>query len=108
MMKYKDYLADVQFDDETGIFHGEVINTRDVITFQGASVKELRKAFKDSIEDYLAFCKERGEEPDKPFSGQFVVRVPPEVHRRVFAAAKKAGQSLNAWISKTLEREARK
>jgi len=61
-MKYKDYLADVQFDDETGIFHGEVINTRDVITFQGASIRELRKAFKDLIEDYLAFCKERGEE----------------------------------------------
>ncbi len=66
-MKYKDYLTDVQFDDETGIFHGEVINTSDVITFQGASVKELRKAFKDSIEDYLAFCKQRGEEPDKPY-----------------------------------------
>jgi len=62
-MKYKDYLADVQFDDETGIFHGEVVNTRDVITFQTASVRELRKAFKDSIEDYLAFCKERDEEP---------------------------------------------
>jgi predicted HicB family RNase H-like nuclease len=62
MMTYKDYLADVQFDDETGIFHGEVVNTHDVITFQGASIKELRKAFKDSIEDYLAFCKERGED----------------------------------------------
>jgi predicted HicB family RNase H-like nuclease len=67
MTKYKDYLADVQFDDETGIFHGEVINTRDVITFQGASGRELRKAFKDSIEDYLAFCKERGEEPALKF-----------------------------------------
>ena len=66
MMKYKDYLARVEFDDEANIFHGEVINTRDVITFQGQSATELKKAFEDSVEDYLTFCSERGEEPDSP------------------------------------------
>ncbi len=65
-MKYKGYLAHVKFDDEANIFHGEVINTRDVITFQGQTVAELKKAFEDSVEDYLAFCSERGEEPDRP------------------------------------------
>ena len=45
------------------------MDLRDVITFQGKSVDELEKAFKDSIDDYLEFCEERGEEPDKPFSG---------------------------------------
>lgn len=104
-MKYKDYLATVEFDEDAQLFHGEVINTRDVITFQGKSVKELTKALKDSVEDYLAFCKERGEEPDKPFSGKFVVRVDPEIHRQVFAKAKKAGISLNAWVTETLKKE---
>ena len=66
------YQATVEFDEDTGSFHGEVIGLRDVITFQGRSVAELRKAFKESIEDYLAFCKARGEAPQKPFSGQFV------------------------------------
>src|SRR5229473_3942018 len=103
MMKYKDYLADVQFDDETGIFHGEAINTRDAITFQGVSVKKLRKAFKDSIEDYLTFCKQRGEEPDKPFSGQFVTRIPPELHRQVNLEASISGKSLNAWVVEQLQ-----
>ena len=51
------------------IFHGEVMNLRDVITFHGSSVKELKKAFADSVEDYLAFCKERGEEPRSPIRG---------------------------------------
>ena len=65
MMEYKGYIGRVELDDEAGLFHGEVINTRDVITFQGTSVEELRQAFADSIEDYLEFCKERGEEPDR-------------------------------------------
>jgi predicted HicB family RNase H-like nuclease len=106
MMEYKGYVGRVEYDDDAGLFHGEVINTRDVITFQGATVEELRRAFRDSIEDYLAFCAERGEEPDKPFSGQFVTRISPDLHRRISLAATLAGQSLNAWVTEQLERGA--
>ena len=59
MMTYKGYSGQVSFDDEAKIFHGEVLDTRDVITFQGRSVDEIEIAFKDSIDDYLDFCKER-------------------------------------------------
>jgi predicted HicB family RNase H-like nuclease len=103
MMEYKGYVGKVEFDDEVGIFHGEVVNTRDVITFQGASVAELKKAFRESVEDYLAFCQERGEEPEKPFSGQFVTRVSPDLHRRINLAATLSGKSLNAWVTEQLE-----
>jgi len=103
MMEYKGYVGKVEFDDAAGIVHGEVINTRDVITFQGVSVRELRKAFQDSVDDYLAFCAERGEPPDKPFSGQFVTRIPPELHRQVNLAASMSGKSLNAWVSEQLQ-----
>jgi predicted HicB family RNase H-like nuclease len=103
MMEYKGYIGKVEFDDEAGIFHGEVINTRDVITFQGESVPELKKAFQESVDDYLAFCAERGEEPDKPFSGQFVTRISPELHRKVNLAASMAGKSLNAWVAEQLQ-----
>lgn len=106
MMSYKSYEAIIEFDDEAELFHGEVINLRDVITFQGSSVAELKDALKDSVEDYLAFCKERGEEPEKPFSGQFVVRADPSLHKAVFSAAKRAGVSLNKWVTATLERAA--
>ena len=104
MMHYKGYEAVVEFDEEAEIFHGEVISLRDVITFQGASVAELKTALAESVEDYLAFCKERGEDPEKPFSGQFVVRAEPALHRAMFSAAKRAGQSLNKWVTTTLER----
>ena len=61
-MTYKGYEAYITIDEQAGIMHGEIINLRDVITFQGKSVRELKKALADSVEDYLAFCKERGEE----------------------------------------------
>ena len=67
-MKYKTYIGRVEYDDEAKVFHGEVIGLKDVITFQGTSVDELEQSFKDSIDDYLAFCKERGESR-KNFSG---------------------------------------
>src|SRR5436189_1105042 len=79
------------------------MNTRDVITFQGKSVAELKTAFQDSVDDYLAFCAERGEEPDKPFSGQFITRVSPELHRSASLAAARAGKSLNAWVAEQLQ-----
>lgn len=103
MMEYKGYVGKVEFDDEAGIFHGEVLDTRDVITFQGQTVAELKTAFQESIEDYLAFCKKRGEEPNKPFSGQFVTRIPPELHRQVNLAARVSGKSLNAWVAEQLQ-----
>ena len=68
-MSYKGYEALVSYDEDAELFHGEVINLRDVITFQGRSVDELKKALEDSVEDYLAFCAERGEAPEKPYSG---------------------------------------
>lgn len=98
MMKYKDYVAVVEFDDEANLFHGEIANIRDVVTFQGSSVKELQNAFKDSVDDYLAFCAKRKEAPEKPFSGQFIVRLKPENHRQIFVAARKEGKSLSAWV----------
>jgi predicted HicB family RNase H-like nuclease len=102
MMEYKGYFAKVEFDDEDNIFHGEIINLRDVITFEGETVEELRKAFHDSVEDYLEFCAERGEDPEKPYSGKFMVRVDPGLHKIIAIQARKTGKSLNAWVNETL------
>ena len=101
-MNYKGYAGRVEYDDDAGLFHGEVIDLRDVITFQGKTVKELEKAFRESIDEYLDFCLERGEEPDKPFSGRLMVRLPPGLHRQVYVRAQQEGKSLNQWISDRL------
>jgi predicted HicB family RNase H-like nuclease len=106
IMKYKKYVATVELDAEAGLFHGEIINLSDVVTFQGRSVDELRQAFRESVEDYLEACAEFGKEPEKPFTGRFVVRLRPEVHRSAVLAAKIENKSLNAWVAEKLEQAA--
>lgn len=102
-MEYKGYVGQVEFDDGAGVFHGEVINLRDVVTFEGKSVAELRKAFRASVDDYLEFCAKRNEPPEKPYSGRFVVRVDPSLHKAIATRAKLAKRSLNAWVHDALE-----
>ncbi|MCE2483669.1 MAG: type II toxin-antitoxin system HicB family antitoxin [Alphaproteobacteria bacterium] len=104
MTDYKGYRAAVTFDADAGIFHGEVVGTRDVITFAGTSVAELEREFRFSVDDNLAVCAERGRRPDKPFSGKIPLRVSPEIHRAAALAAKAQGTSLNAWLAETVAR----
>ena len=104
MLKYKGYTGYVEFDDEAGLLHGEILDTRDVITFQGKTVAEMKIAFRDSIDDYLEFCSERNEEPEKPFSGKFIVRLPSELHHRAYIKAVEQGKSLNQLVIETLEK----
>ena len=102
-LEYKNYLGRFEYDPEADLFHGEVVNMRDVVTFQGRSIDELKTALADSVEDYLEFCRERDREPDKPFSGRFNVRLGPELHRKAAQAAALADKSLNAWITDTVK-----
>jgi len=64
----------------------------------------VETAFKESVDDYLAWCAEQGEEPDKPYSGKILVRMEPNLHRAVALQADREGSSVNAFIVKALER----
>lgn len=98
MMTYKGYLGNVEYDDDAKIFAGTVINTKTVITFQGTSVQELEDEFRNSIDDYLEWCKQDGVAPEKPYSGKFNVRFLPELHQQAAVMAKKLNISLNSFI----------
>jgi predicted HicB family RNase H-like nuclease len=101
-MKYKGYTGVVEFDEESGVLFGRVIGLRDLITFEGDSVAEVTRAFHDSVDVYLELCAERGEDPEKPFSGQFVLRIDPKLHRVMSQAAEERGVSLNALVEGAL------
>lgn len=96
-MDYKGYTARVEFDQDAGILHGEVEGLRDVITFEATDVRGLEASFRASVDDYLAQCAEDGVEPEKPYSGKFLLRVDPRLHREIAMAAARAGRSLNAF-----------
>ena len=105
MMDYKGYIGDVKYDSDAHIFHGDVINTRDVITFQGKSVDELEKSFQESIDDYLVWCVEDGVEPEKPYSGKFNLRISPELHKEIAISAKLLKLSINRFVEKAIQDE---
>jgi predicted HicB family RNase H-like nuclease len=100
MLEYKGYIGTIEAED--GVFSGRIVGLRDVITFEGATFAEVEQAFRDSIDDYLAFCAQRGEPPDRPYSGKIPLRVSPETHRRAAMRAQSEGLSLNQWIARRI------
>jgi predicted HicB family RNase H-like nuclease len=105
---HRGYIGRAWADFEAGVFRGEVVNIRDTITFQGKDTEELAREFRESVEDYLEFCRSRGEEPNKPFSGRLPIRIKPEVHRSLSMAAKMRNQSLNKFVAGCLARAAKR
>ena len=107
MLQHRGYIGIVRFSPEKDAFEGRVVNLgTDGLSFSGRSVDDLRREFIFVVEEYLAYCTSRGEEPQKPFSGKFLIRIPPELHRRITIAAAGAGKSLNSWVVDILERSA--
>ncbi len=102
LMEYKGYRARIEYEHEDQIFHGTVVNILDTISFVGSSIDELNRAFHESIDDYIAFCEERGDQPEKPYSGKFQLRIPSHLHASVALAAKAKGMSINAYITECL------
>jgi predicted HicB family RNase H-like nuclease len=104
-IEYKGYVGIVVYDAEAKLFHGDIVNTRDVITFQGTSVEEIEKAFRDSVEDYLAWYRDENIEPERPYSGKFSLRLPPELHKEVAMKARKLKMSINGFVEKAIHDE---
>ena len=107
-MEYKGYFGLVEYDESAEIFFGRVINIDDVITFESESAKEIKQAFRDSLDDYLEFCAELGKQPSKPYSGKFVFRTTPELHEKIAVAAAKEDKSINTWIEEVVKQAAAK
>ena len=101
-MTYKGYTAELEVDMEDGILHGEVMGLRDVITFEAETVPRAIEEFHVSVDCYLELCERRGEEPEKPFSGNVLVRIGPELHRRLAKFAQQRNDSINSVVTKAV------
>jgi predicted HicB family RNase H-like nuclease len=102
---YKRYYGKIGVDVENGVLHGTVLGIRDVVTFEGKTVPELLQAFRDSVDEYLAFCAELGRKPEKPPSGRLLVRMNPALHRQLSLLASAKGVSVNYLVVDCLARE---
>lgn len=101
-MTYQGYTAHIAYDNDDELFTGRIAGINDVIGFHGASVTELKAALIEAVEDYIATCQKLGKKPQKTYSGQFVVRVEPDIHAKAAIAAQAEGKSLNLWVSEAI------
>lgn len=98
VLQYKGYYATIHFSTEDETFFGKVMGINDLINFEGESVKELKRSFKEAVDDYLETCKKLNKAPDKTYKGSFNVRIPTELHKQaaIYAALRKI--SLNDFV----------
>jgi predicted HicB family RNase H-like nuclease len=103
-MNYRGYSARIEYSDDDGCFIGHIAGIRDVVGFHAESVKELRAAFEEAVDDYLTTCEKLGRAPQKPYSGKLMLRVPPEVHAHAAMMAEAHGMSLNQWATEVISK----
>ena len=101
-LKYKDYTGTVEFSAEDEVFHGKIFGIKDLVTFEGRSVEEIKHAFEESVDEKLETCKEIGKTPEKLFKGSFNVRVPSSVHKDAALVATQYNMSLNDFVKLAL------
>jgi len=104
MMKYRGYIARIEYDEEDRIFVGHLAGIKDIVGFHGSTVDELESAFHESVDNYIAISEETGRPAQKPYSGKLMLRVPVDVHAAVATAAEVPGNSINQWASEALEK----
>ena len=102
---YKGYIGSVAYSEKDDIFFGKIEGINALVNFEGESVTELKNAFHEAVDDYIAFCEEEGIQPHKSYSGSLNVRISPETHSQIAILASKAGISLNAFIKQALDRQ---
>jgi predicted HicB family RNase H-like nuclease len=106
VMSYKGYSARIEYSDDDACFIGHLAGIRDIVGFHGESVAELRSAFEDAVNDYLATCEKLKRSPQRPYSGKVMLRLDPSIHARAAMQAESQGKSLNAWAQEALAKAA--
>ena len=105
MLNYKGFIGSVAFSEEDNVFFGKIEGIDGLVNFEGSSVEELKEAFHEAVDDYVAYCKEEGINPQKSYSGMLNIKIAPDTHRQIAILAHKAGVSINAFVNQALNRE---
>jgi predicted HicB family RNase H-like nuclease len=101
-LEYKNYFANVYFNAEDDVFYGKIIGINGLVSFEGTTVKEIKKAFHEAVEDYLETCKLVGKDPDKTYKGTFNVRIPTALHRGAVRYAAIKNITLNDLVKQAI------
>jgi len=102
-LKYKGCSGTVEYSEEDNCLFGKVIGmNKNIISYEGSTVEELKADFESGIDIYLESCKDRGIKPQKPYSGSLNIRISSELHSQLALKAQMTGRSINAIIKDLL------
>ena len=105
-LEYKGYKGSVEYSKADDCLFGKVLGmNKDLITYEGNTIDELKKDFEDGIDDYIAGCEADGIKPRKPFSGKLNLRMTSELHSRVAMLAASTGTTINDVINRAITNE---
>jgi predicted HicB family RNase H-like nuclease len=102
IMKHKEYIGSIKVSPEDNLIHGKIEFINDLVTFEAATVPELKQAFIEAVEDYIELCAEVGKEPEKSFTGSFNVRIGPDLHRKAAIVSLGKQMSLNQLVQEAV------
>lgn len=105
-LRYKGFLARIDFDPDDQILVGRILGIRAIVGFHSETAAEIVMAFHEAVDGYLEMCELQSKEPERSYSGKFVVRMPTEIHEMVVAAAASEQKSINSWVVEKLEEAA--
>jgi predicted HicB family RNase H-like nuclease len=108
ILQYQQYFASVHFSSDDEVFYGRILGINDLVSFEGASVKDLKKSFKEAVEDYIETCKAISKNPEKTYKGTFNVRVPADLHKEAAHFAAVHNITLNEFVKVALSFSLRK
>ena len=102
ILQYNNHHASVHFSAADEVFYGKVLGINDLVSFEGASVAELKTSFQEAVEDYLETCTLIGKVPEKTYKGTFNVRVSSALHKKAATFAAVHNITLNEFVKKAL------
>lgn len=102
---YAGYSGSCEASIEDDCLHGRILFIDDLVTYEGNTIPELKASFEAAVDRYVAYCAQTGKPANKPYSGNFNVRVNPDIHKAAAQCAQRDGVSLNQFVGRTLEKE---
>ena len=104
LLKHKDYYGSVEFSAEDSCLFGQIQFINALVTYEGESITEIDRSFKDAVNDYIITCEQLGHEPEKTCKGSFNIRIGSELHRDALICAKNMGMNLNEFVKNSIEK----
>src|SRR2546423_6455209 len=102
-LEHKGFRSRIEYSADDNLFVGRLIGIKDIVTFHGETVEELRSEMKETVDFHIEVCEKMGRKAKKQYSGKVMLRLPDQLHAKIAEAAAAAGKSINEWGKDVLE-----